>query len=202
MNSAHSSRFGAALASTLATVSLFAVSGCSNNYDRMAPRVPESSDAMTSQTRTTSAEVPVRDARPTRPRNDVAQPIRARDAAPLPTESTREWEARYPFPASELTRIAQRNRDASAALVEWERKDPEKSRALMGWVITHPYEEVSVFLINRPGWDEFNAMRAKYPGPIDDVLEWARHAPKAADELFTRATGFASLRERAGLNTL
>ncbi len=161
---------------------------CANGYDRVEPRA--------SETTTTAAEVP-RGAKSTTPR-----PLAVEDG-PTPTTMlpVREWEARYPFPASELTTWAQRHRDAAAALAAWDAKDPEKSRVLIQWAIGHPYEGLGTFLMNRPAWDEFSAIRARDPEAVDSLIEWARHSNRAAEELVTRSSGLSSLVERADGNT-
>ena len=158
-----------------------ALCACANNYDRMAPRV--------SETTTTAAE--------------AQRGALAVEDAPTPTMMpVREWEARYPFPATELTRWAKSHRDAAAALTAWDARDPEKSRVLIQWAVGHPYENLGTFLINRPGWDEFSDIRARYPEAVDSLIDWARHGNRAAELLVTRSTGFASFVTRADGNTL
>jgi hypothetical protein len=177
------------LACVTCALALFGTCACANTYDRMQPRV--------SETTTTAAQAPRAGSGP-----NVPRPVSA-DEIPTPTMMpVREWEARYPLPASELTKWSKNHREAAAALAAWEERDSEKPRVLIQWVIAHPYENVGVFLINRPGWDDFSELRAKYPDAVDSLLEWARHSNRAAEELVTRSTGFASLRERANLDTL
>jgi hypothetical protein len=180
----------APLACITCALAALGVCACANNYDRMEPRV--------SETTTTAATAPRATANPTVPR-----PIVVEDTpAPATMMPVREWEARYPFPASELTRWAKSHREAAAALAAWEGKDTEKSRVLIQWAIGHPYEELGTFLINRPGWDEFSDIRARYPEAIDSLIEWARHSNRAAEELVTRSSGFSSLVARGDGNTV
>jgi hypothetical protein len=186
MNALGPARF--ALACITCALALFGTCACANGH-RMQPRV--------SDTTLTAAEAPRPGAGP-----NVPPPIGANEI-PTPTMMpVREWEARYPLPASELTKWARSHPDAAAALAAWEARDSEKPRVMIQWVVGHPYEDLGIFLINRPGWDDFSDLRARYPEAIDSLIEWARHSSRAAEELVTRSTGFASLRERANLNAL
>jgi hypothetical protein len=183
------------LGCTVGALALLAASGCENNYARMQPRV-------SSETTTTAVDVPRAQPIEKNPGPAVPPPIVTKDLPPPSVMSTREWDARYPYPATELSRWARRNRDAAAALAAWEAKDSDKPRTLVEWVIAHPYEDVGSFLMNRPGWDELSSLRARYPRGVDELLEWARHSPRAAEELMKRSTGFSSLRERAAVRML
>jgi hypothetical protein len=167
---------------------------CANAYDRAHPRA--------SETTTTAAETTTTRAADTRAAPETLRPIGSGDVAATTMMPIREWEGRYPYPASELTKWARQNREAATALASWEANDPEKPRVLISWAIAHPYEDVGVFLINRPGWEEFVRLRAKYPAAFDALVEWARHSTRAAEVLVTRSVGFAWLRDRANLNTL
>jgi hypothetical protein len=130
--------------------------------------------------------------------------VAARRRLPLDTDdgdiaagqvSAAQWRARYPYAATELAGWAAQHPALLEALAAWEKRDPEKPSVVVEWAVTHVYEDIGGFLMQRLGWDDFRELREADPQGIDEFLAWVRRAPKAAEELVMRSRGFAAAAE-------
>lgn len=113
-------------------------------------------------------------------------------AAPVAMQSPSEWKTRYPFAASELVVWSKQHAALTDALAAWEDREPDKSRALVEWAVTHVYEGIGAFLMERYGWDDLRDIRQTDPDGFDAFLSWCRRAPQAAEELVTSTPGIGT----------
>ncbi len=105
------------------------------------------------------------------------------------TATIDEWRPRYPHPAHILDEWAVTYPQTASRLVAWSGREPEKLEVLVFWSVTSRVDPISVFLLDRPGWEELGAIAHDDPKGIAAFLEWVRRSPGAAEELALHAGG-------------
>ena len=102
-----------------------------------------------------------------------------------------QWRTRYPHSARVLDEWAATYPRAASRLAAWSVREPEKLEVLVLWSVTRPLESVSVFLVERPSWEELGAIARDEPEAVAAFLHWAHRSRGAAEELAMHHGGLA-----------
>jgi hypothetical protein len=112
--------------------------------------------------------------------------------APPGEQTAAQWRDRFPFAASELVAWSRAHPQVADQLAAWEQTDPDQARALVAWAVTHVYDSIDVFLMQRSRWGQLRAIRAGDREGLDAFLEWCRRAPAPAAELVNSSAGISA----------
>jgi hypothetical protein len=118
-------------------------------------------------------------------------------APPVESAPLEQWTKRYPDAAFQLEEWVRHNRQAASELSAFDRAQPEKFRVLVLWSITHPFEGLAAFMVDRLGWESLGSLRQEHRAEMEGFMDWCRRAPSAAAELVSHSAPFAWLGEHS-----
>jgi hypothetical protein len=178
------------------SASALACSSTTSNARPVAPLAPASAPAEepVGVTHTTSAL--------TDPEHPVGTPWAIADSPrpePASSRATLDvWPSRYPDASRALRAWFHDHPAAAAKLAEWDAKHAERVHTLILWAVTHPYEDVRLFTMARPGWTEYTPDDPEVHAALQEFVLWCRRSPPAASELATHPQAIDRLFERGG----
>jgi hypothetical protein len=174
------------MAFTLPALAALALAACAHSPP------PAGHDASAGVT-TTSATVPGQNDLFESPSDEAKHPTPYHPVEVPPVDA---WAWNYPDAAMELGQWELGNPETARALAKWQRLHPEKMEALVDWSVTHLYEPLGAFLMDRTGWSELQAIAAG-SDELHGFIGWIRRAPVAARELAVHTDGLAFANEHA-----
>jgi hypothetical protein len=112
---------------------------------------------------------------------------------PEPSVLLGAWASEFPDAAHLLGSWVKQHQATASTLAQWQQANPVKMKTLIDWSVTDVDDPVTVFLMDRWGWDDLRAIGNNDPSGIATFLGWIRSAPTAATDLEwqSRALRFA-----------
>jgi hypothetical protein len=123
--------------------------------------------------------------------------VNARHIRPIPVTHVESWPvdawaSRFPDAQRELRAWVKSYPETAERIFEWDDTETAQVKVLVEWAITHPYESIYAFLLNKHEWGQLHTiLEAQQREGLDAFLGWCRRAPQAADELVAHPRGLA-----------
>ena len=100
-----------------------------------------------------------------------------------PKQELAGWDQRHPQAAQELCAWARQHPRASSQLLLWESDNGPKARELLQWAAANPGYGWESFLAQHQEWQEFAGIASQHPRAVNQMVDWQRRHPDAAQDL-------------------
>jgi hypothetical protein len=102
---------------------------------------------------------------------------------PKPKEQLASWNQRHPEAAQELCAWIAQHRRASDRLMVWHGKNVPRAEELLRWATANPGYGWQGFMAQHPDWKDYAAIAAQHPRAANQLIDWERRHPEAAQDL-------------------
>jgi hypothetical protein len=105
------------------------------------------------------------------------------------------WSSRYPDASDELGDWIAQHPRAAANWSQWAAENSVRMSTLVDWALTQRFEPIESLVADRSGWQEFLRLLHDDHDAFDELLDWIRRSPNAAEELASHPGGLQWAKE-------
>jgi hypothetical protein len=103
--------------------------------------------------------------------------------APSPKQELAGWKESHPEAAQELCAWSRQHPRASDQLLLWESNNGPRALELQQWAAANPGYGWESFLSQHQEWQDFAGIASQHPRAVNQMVDWGRRHPRAAQEL-------------------
>jgi hypothetical protein len=103
--------------------------------------------------------------------------------AASPKHELASWNQRHPEAAQELCAWTAQHPRASDQLMIWEGNNGPRAQELLQWAVANPGYGWEAFMSQHQEWQDFASVASQHPRVANQLLDWSRRHPQAAQDL-------------------